>query len=231
MARFRKTGPAAALFLALCLARAAGESVGLNLRLQAIEQPSPPEVFDDAIIFSYRPPAKVFIVGARFSHEHYGVFHTFRKNENGVYVLALPLPGETEVIKYRLMVDGVWIADPANPAAETDPQGVVFSLLPYEATARTPVESPRLLPDGYVEFSVEGTSGELITIAGDFNGFDPFTHRLAETRPGVYSIRIKLLPGRHLYYFVLDGVSFVDSLNPESVLDAERRRLSVVTVK
>ncbi len=230
MARYGKTGPAALLFLALCLAQASGESVGLNLRLQAVEQAGPPEVFDDAIIFSYRPSTKVFIVGARFSHENYEIFHTFRKNENDVYVLALPLPPSAGIIKYRFMVDGVWIADPANPASETDERGVVFSLLTYEKSVRTPVESPRLLPDGYVEFSVEGESGEIITIAGDFNGFDPFTHRLAETRPGVYSIRIRLLPGRHLYYFVLDGVSFVDALNRQVALDADRHRLSVVTV-
>jgi hypothetical protein len=230
MASLRISGPIAAVFLGFCLAFASGESVDLNLHLQGLDEAAPPEVFDDAIVFTYRPPTPVFIVGARFSHENYEVFHTFRKNENDVYVLALPLPETAGVIKYRLMVDGVWIPDPANPASVTDDRGVVFSLFAYRQTAAAPIESPRLLSDGYVEFSVEMPAGEIVTIAGDFNGFDPFTLRLAETRPGVYSIRLKLLPGRHLYYFVVDGVSFVDPNNERMAVDADRRQLSIVNV-
>ncbi len=230
MTSFRIMGPAAVLFLTLSLAQASGESIDLNLHLQAYEEARPPEVFDDVIIFSYQPPSRVFIVGARFSHEKFEIFHPYMKNENGVYVLALPLPPHGGVITYRLMVDSVWMPDPANPASVTNEQGVVFSAFTYQKTAQTPLISPRLLGDGYVEFTVAGQPGELITIAGDFNGYNPFTQRLAETRPGVYGIKLKLLPGRHLYYFVLDGVPFIDPLNEHVVLDVDQKQLSVVTV-
>ncbi|MBN2353850.1 MAG: glycogen-binding domain-containing protein [Spirochaetales bacterium] len=230
MTSFRMTSSAAVLFLTLSLIQVSAESVDLNLHLQAFENARPPEVFNDLVIFSYRPAARVFIVGARFSHEKYEIFHTFRKNENGVYVLSLPLPASGGVVRYRFMVDGVWMADPANPASVTDERGVVFSLFSVQKTDQPTLESPRLLGDGYVEFTVAGQPGELITIAGDFNNYNPFTHRLSETQPGVYSIKIKLLPGRHLYYFVLDGVSFIDPLNERVVIDVDRHQLSVVTV-
>jgi hypothetical protein len=225
-----KTGPAAVFFLAAGLALASAESVDLNLHLQGLEEAAPPEIFDDAIIFTYRSSTPLFIVGARFSHENFQVFHTFNRNENDVYVLALPLPEESGVIKYRLMVDGVWMADPANPESETDQRGTVFSLFSYVKTENGPLESPRLLGGGEVEFSLQMQSGEIVTIAGDFNGYDPFILRLKETRPGIYSVRLKLLPGRHLYYYVVDGVSFVDPRNGSMVLDADWRRLSLVTV-
>jgi hypothetical protein len=227
---FRVKGLLVFAWLTLCLAGVWGESVDLNLHLQGLEEAAPPQVYADAIVLTYQSARPVFIVGARFSHEQYRIFHTFRKNENNLFVLSLPLPETSAVVKYRLMVDGVWLPDPANPAIDRDEQGTVFSLFTYEKTGNTPLESPRLLTEGFVEFSLETQPGLIVTIAGDFNGYDPFTHRLKEIRTGIYSTRLKLLSGRHLYYYIVNGVPSVDPRNERMVLDADHRRLSLVIV-
>jgi hypothetical protein len=226
----RKTIILILLFFTLKLPFAWCESVELYLHLQDIEHARLPEVYGGYLVFSYEAQGHAYIVAARFSHENYTILHNFRKNDNNIFVLAIPAPPESTLIKYRFMVDGVWTHDPANPTSEKDAVGNVLSLLSFEKTDDTPVESPRLLENGFVEFSLRANSGSFVTIAGDFNAYDPFSHRLKETATGLYSVRVKLIPGNHYYYFVVDGLPLVDPRNERMVVDGDRHRLSVVTI-
>jgi hypothetical protein len=207
-----------------------GESVELNLFIQDKEHAGPPEVYGGHILFYYEPPTHVYMVGARFSHENYKTLHVFRKNANNIFVLAIPAPEESMLIKYRLMVDGVWMYDPANSLAEKDQLGTVFSMFPFEKTDVTPIVSPLILANGDTEFVLQEESGASVAIAGDFNAYDPFSLRLEEKSPGLYRIRLTLYPGRHYYYFIVNGVRMTDPRNDESVVDADRNRLSLVTI-
>jgi hypothetical protein len=212
---------------------AAGESIDLNLYLQDIQEAAPPRVFGEYLVFSCATRAPALVVGARFSHENFSRFHTFRKNENNIYVLALAAPPQSQVIKYRIMIDGVWGADPANPRREKDERGIVFSLVAYERIERViPTrESPRLLADGLVEFNLSAESGSVVTVAGDFNAYDPFTLRMEEITPGLFSLRLKLSPGHHYYYFTINGTRLIDPQNDRLAQDADREPYSVVTVR
>jgi hypothetical protein len=229
-----KAGLAALLFLTLFLCGAAGESLDLNLYLHNIVKAGPPAVFGDFIVFSCATRVPARVVGARFSHEDFRFFHAYRKNDSGIYVLALPAPAESRTLKYRIMIDGVWMADPANPLSDTDEQGIVFSLAAFEQTApvTTAVASgPRLTAEGEVEFNLEAESGSIVTVAGDFNNYDPFTQRLSEVSPGLYRLRLRLLPGRHYYCFIVNGVRRVDPQNERVVYDADRQPYSPLVIR
>jgi hypothetical protein len=219
------------LFFTLALSGAGAESIDLYLYLQDVVRAAPPRIFGDYLIFSCTTRVPARIVGARFSHENFRHFHTFRKNENNVYILALPVPDRSQTVKYRIMIDGVWGPDQANPLRKIDERGIAFSLVPYERIADPAGrESPRLLTDGFVEFNLKAESGSVVTVAGDFNAYDPFTLRMREKEPGLFSLRLKLLPGLHYYFFTVDGVRLIDPQNDRPAHDADRKQYSLLVV-
>ncbi|RPJ09063.1 MAG: hypothetical protein EHM28_02605 [Spirochaetaceae bacterium] len=219
------------LFLAI-LSPLAAESFDSYLHLQGKEQAGPPEIFAGQLILTYQADRKLFFVGARFSHEDFAVLHSFAKNANNVYILMLPLPEGTSSIKYRLLVDGVWTHDPNNPAQERDQIGTILSVVNFARanTISAMVDSPRLLPGNMVEFTIQAAPGSLVYIAGDFNAWDPFSLRLEETTTGVFSIKLKLISGRHYYYFLVDSVRMIDPRNVSVMVDNDGMYVSSVTV-
>ena len=219
------------IMCSLCLGGLYAESAELYVFIQNLEHARPPLVQSGAIVFSYETKRTTYIVAARFSHENYERLHVFGKNDHGVFYLALPLPANTLIVKYRLMVDGIWMSDPSNPRRETDSRGMPLSVFHYEKTFDLPLESPILIGDNRVEFNVQIPPGSFVTIAGDFNAYDPFSHRLSEISPGHYQTRLKLFPGTHYYYFVVDGVPVIDPRNLRTMVSASGQQLSVVEVK
>jgi hypothetical protein len=207
---------------------APGETVDLYLHVQNVEHARAPETFVDKIIFWYESPAHVYVVAARFSHEEYAVLHVFQKNEHGVFFLVLDQPAVDGPIKYRVMVDGVWTGDPANPRFETDRLGVVFSV--FDSKRAFPDDASPIVQEGGALFRIAAAPGSVVTLAGDFNGFDPWSHRCDETAPGVFSVPVRLYPGRHYYYFIVDGVRVIDPRNEAIALDSGHHRLSVVDI-
>lgn len=217
-------------FLFLKMYALEADSFEQNLYLQRLTSAQPPVVINNVIIFSYEAPRGTRLVAARFSHENYSVLHPFKRNEHGIFVLALPLPPTPLLIKYRLMVDGVWTYDPVNPWQEIDSRGIVFSLFDCPGQESQTWPSPVLLKDGWVEFTYAYQPGSRVTLSGDFNAYDPFSLPLAEIKPGIYQIRIKLFPGQHYYYFVVDGIPLPDPVNPTIAETGRGQRLSVVSV-
>jgi len=201
-----------------------------NLYLQRLQSAQPPVIVNNVIIFSYEALPGTRLVAARFSHENFSMLHPFKRNENGIFVLALPIPPTPQVIKYRLMVDGIWTYDPQNPWQEPDSRGVVFSLFDCPGQEPQTWPSPVISKDGWVEFTYVYQTGRRVTLAGDFNAYDPFSLPLTEIRPGIYQIRIKLIPGSHYYYFIVDGIPLPDPVNPTLAETARGQRLSVVNV-
>ncbi|HOX31745.1 MAG TPA: glycogen-binding domain-containing protein, partial [Spirochaetales bacterium] len=84
-------------------------------------------------------------------------------------------------------------------------------------------------PDGRTaRFLFRGEPGELVTVCGDFDNWDPFIHELAETSPGTYELALPLPPGIHHYAFVYRGEYLPDPLNPEKALSGDGRLVSVL---
>jgi hypothetical protein len=204
----------------------------LDLALNGLKQAQPPHLVGDVLILSYEPArtTEARFVGARFETENYAIVHAFSKNQYGIYVLDYEVPENTRVIRYRVVVDGLWRSDPSNLEAETDVQGNLISLFTIDKEPARPTINPRRETDGSVTFVFRGQPGRRVAIQGDFNNWDPFMNQLVETEPGVYRINLRLLPGGHWYRFFADGHRLLDKYNSDTAEDPDGQPVSYFEV-
>lgn len=66
-----------------------------------------------------------------------------------------------------------------------------------------------------VVLSIDVGPGKNVSVAGNFNDWDPTAKQLIDKdNTGVYSCTLLLKPGTYEYKFVIDGVWCVDTGNP-----------------
>ena len=198
----------------------------MEVRIKGIEKAGPPRYLERQVLLSYQSDRPVRLVGARFAYEQYRVFHVYFRNENNVFLLLLDVPEEVAQLRYRIVVDGLWMSDPFNPETESDSLGRSFSI--FDLRDRPPPEevSPQIHPEGTVTFFFHTLSDRAVSVAGDFNNWDPFWNRLKETEPGSYSVTVRMPAGRHYYYYLVNGQRVLDPLNQATARDYEGYRVS-----
>lgn len=126
------------------------------------------------------------------------------KRSDGIWVASIRLkPG---VYTYKYIVDGVWKEDPGNTRTRESgfgPDSVID--VPEPSLDRFKVPVP---------FSVEAAKAKRVTLAGEFNGWDPGGIALRKTDDGLWGVTIDLKPGKYEYKFLADGDW--ESLNKEN---------------
>jgi hypothetical protein len=209
--------------------------------------PGFPEVFEDGVIFttssSYRR------VGIAFAHEGFAKVYWFRKliipkdnltleeerKKQGLYVDSgilfhvYTVPDQIQELEYRLIIDGVWTSDPGNPVYRLDPSGLTYSVVSIPALQKSP--STFDAPPGSLSFTYNGPPGESITVAGTFNGWDPFMYTLQEKKTGYYSLTLPLPPGTYQYVFFHRGQRILDPHNPNRVYTKDGKTASVAVIQ
>jgi len=99
-------------------------------------------------------------------------------------------PGNYE---YKFIVDGKWIADPANPLKGNDGNSFV------------------IIHPNYT-FKIKAPNAKKVNLAGDFNGWNP--NSLPMRKEGEYwSFSVYLTNGKHRYKFIVDGEWIKDPEN------------------
>lgn len=205
-------------------------SIGLHLHITGLKEARPPEVVEGHLVLSARGPYR--FVGAAFSHEDWRTVHGYEKNLNGVFVLVVPLPyGEGMTTRYRLVVDGLWMADPVNPQRIRDPAtGAALSYMQLPGRSRTVLGTWDPAGEGSATFHFNGDPGQRVTVAGSFNAWDPFIHELSEVAPGVYELTLQLPPGEYHYVFVYRGHRVPDPLNRQLLYSTDGRPVSGLNI-
>ncbi|TFG83765.1 MAG: hypothetical protein E4H20_04790 [Spirochaetales bacterium] len=205
-------------------------SLALHLHLSGMKEASPPRIVDDYLVLSASGPYR--FVGAAFSHEDWRSIHSFERNRYGVFVLAVPVPyGSALTIGYRLVLDGVWAADPVNPRRVRDEQtGASLSLAEFPERPRTVLGVWDPAGNGGATFFFQGESGQRVSVAGTFNAWDPFIHEMLETTPGYYKLSLDLPPGDYYYVFIYRGERVPDPLNRRLLYGSDGRAVSAITV-
>jgi hypothetical protein len=188
--------------------------VRLHLEITGMEQPKPPFVLNRNLILSYKADHPVRFVGAAFAHEDYKTLHTFEKNDFDVYILAYPLSSERKQVKYRMVVDGLWMIDPHNSNVIVDGRNISISVFDVPELPKKPITGPEVAPPGHVTFYFRGRENATAYLTGSFNNWDPFMYEMREVRAGLYTLTIKLNPGTHYYYFLINGQKLLDPFNP-----------------
>ena len=218
-------------------------------RLLTIPGPSAPVIHENSVIFTASSDFRR--VGVAFAHEDFSNVHWFRPLlvpqdplnapippgrkhpdpfiDSGILFHVFQVPEHINELEYRLVMNGLWTVDPANNLSRRDPvSGLSLSVLSIPPRHLNP-NPLRGLPAG-LNFSFNGPSGEIVTVAGNFNGWDPFMYELREFPTGVYSITIPLPPGVYQYVFFHGGRRYVDPYNPRRIYARDGSAASEIVV-
>jgi hypothetical protein len=148
-----------------------------------------------------------------------------------MFTVYTPPPGVT-VLEYRLIADGLWIADPFNGESRLDTSsGATNSLVyldpgPAETGGAHAPEN-----DGRVRFRYNAEPGYAVYLTGSFNNWDPFMYEMREETPGAYTLALGLPPGTYQYVFFDRGAFHPDLSNPERIYLLDGRVASVLNVE
>ena len=238
----------AALFAALaaCSSAAAQEepldSVRYASLVSGVSAPQAPVARGRQVVFTASGGARH--VGIAFAHEDYSVVHSFTrlvprdgggaatlerpKNEATTLFYIMDVPPETSEIRYRIVRDGLWMPDPLNPASVYDFEAggrvSVVKTEPYTIYRTAVVE------DGLVRFIYQGESGDVVRLAGSFNGWDPFMYEMREFEKGKYELYLPLPKGTWHYVFFIGAEQIRDESISMKVYTRDGRIASVITV-
>ncbi|GAB1455700.1 MAG: glycogen-binding domain-containing protein [Spirochaetia bacterium] len=205
-------------------------SVNLHLYLSGLKVAQAPAIVENYLVLSASGPYRY--VGAAFSHESWRSVHSFEVNRYGIFVLAVPIPyGDESLIRYRLVLDGLWAADPFNPRVDRDrATGASMSIASIPSRPRTVLGVWDPAGDGVATFYFEGEPGQRVTVAGSFNAWDPFIHDLVEVSRGRYELQLRLDPGEYYYVFMYRGERIADPLNSRLLYGRDGRPVSALTM-
>jgi hypothetical protein len=226
------------------------DSYDLNDYLLLLAGPGKPEIIDDGVLFT--APSSYRSVGIAFAHEGFAQIYWFRKlltlgeqapppldskttpppqyADSGILFFTYTPPRDIRTLEYRIIVNGLWTTDPLNPLTREDPRsGIRRSVVMLPEPSRPPgvLEGP----GGSLSFYFTASPGELVTVAGDFNGWDPFLHKLAETAPGRYSLILPLPAGTYHYVFCHRDMRLPDPNNGTTVYDKFGNPVSEVILR
>jgi len=218
-------------------------------RLLTIREPGAPVIYENFVIFT--AASNLRNVAVAFAHENFTPVYWFKRlvvsqdwsepvilpgekvpspyKDSGLQFYVYQVPDNLRELEYRLIVNGLWTIDPANPKSRRDPvSGLTMSVL--SIPARPPNYNPlNGLPQG-LNFTFKGPPGETVTVAGNFNGWDPFMYELKEGPAGFYTITIPLPPGVYQYVFFHKGQRFVDPHNPRRIYSRDGSAASEIVI-
>jgi len=225
------------------------ESYELIERLLSIHSPGTPLIYKDFVIFTADTSLRK--VGIAFAHENFANTYWFKQllvpqdpfnapippgkkvpdpyKDSGIQFHVLEVPEDLKEIGYRLVINGLWTTDPYNPLTRRDlVSGLILSVvrMPPRPIKLDPLKG---LPEG-LTFTFNGPPGETVTVAGSFNGWDPFMYELKENPAGIYTLTLPLPPGTYQYVFFCQGKRFVDLNNPRRSYSREGKASSEITV-
>ncbi|MEI6385457.1 MAG: hypothetical protein WCQ50_02400 [Spirochaetota bacterium] len=208
------------------------DSLPLHIHLKNLDHAEQASVQDGYLILTLGGVHR--FVGASFAHENFVRIHPFERNDKGIFILAWKIPTNSlSPLAYRLVIDGAWVADPGNPRRATiEGAGLTVSLVDVPRLSdERPGVYELLSKDGKTaRFLYKGGPGETVSVAGSFNNWDPFVHRMEETGPGRYELQLELPPGIQLYNFVVRGQMITDPLNSEKATNRYEQSVSILRV-
>jgi len=218
-------------------------------QLLTLPGPGAPIVQGNFVIFTANSDLRR--VGIAFAHDDFRNVYWFRQlavsqdplnapippgqkapdpyKDSGIQFYVHEVPPHIRELEYRIVINGLWTVDPSNEITRRDPvSGLSLSVLylPPRQTRPNPLST---MPEG-LTFIYRAAPGEIITIGGNFNSWDPFMYEMREGPAGVYTIMIPLPPGNYQYVFFHRGQRYVDPNNPNRIYARDGSAASVIDV-
>jgi len=122
------------------------------------------------------------------------------------------------------MADGIWTHDPENRYKRDDGLGGYLSEFYLEKTDIERQISVRIIEEAgigplkehLVEFAIYLPSVSNLSIAGNFNNWNPEHDILEKDKDGVFRLKMRLKPGEYIYRYIADGNWILDKYNPDT---------------
>jgi 1,4-alpha-glucan branching enzyme len=213
---------------------------GFSVDLFSITEAEPPRFTDEGLLFTYKPdewspePRYVMVSG---DFDNWRQPYLMSRNENGVFLFLFNETGDQGVLleegryRYRLLIDGIWVADPGNRKVTFDKNGVALSYFDVERPVYSDDlldKNPWQIDDNTYVFYYPQPVERYVRLVGDFNNFDPYSLPLNLNDAGIWEIRVNIPPGRHIYRFYVDGTFQTDPLNDNIEVDRFDNRYNVI---
>ncbi len=184
-----------------------------------------PLILSNSILFFYKGSAKSVQIAGDFNNWQNNL--QMEESRSNIWVLSLKNRIPAGKYKYRFKVDGFWIADPLNPDHEFDMGRQKLSILNLTNEFIPNKKFPFWISNNTYIFQYQNTNANIITIAGDFNNWNPFSHQLIHKGAGIFEIELELDPKEiYLYSFVKDGIWIYDPNNSKQYRNAQNRPVS-----
>jgi hypothetical protein len=222
--------------------------------LLTLTRPTAPVVIDGQVIFTL--PSTYRRAGVAFAHENWTEIHRFRKlelpiddvapfvedskvprqfyHDSGIMFTVYTPPTGVAFLEYRLIADGLWMADPLNGESRLDTSSgvknsrVYLNPVPDSGLVKGAKEAEN---NGRVRFRYNADPGSAVYLTGSFNNWDPFMYEMREEMPGSYTLALGLPPGTYQYVFFDQGAFHPDLSNPERIYLLDGRIASVLNVE
>lgn len=145
-----------------------------------------------------------------------------KKGNYGVWYYFLPEYSGSESVRYKFNVDNVWIADPANSLQSDDGAGSFVSLARIASSPDGRTVTYRIVNEKgkrFVEFRIYSPNASYVSVAGDFNSWNPENDMLRQGRDSIWRVKVQLPKGKYRYKYIIDGKWIPDTYNPQTASD------------
>lgn len=184
-----------------------------------------PLVLENTVLFFYIGAAKdVFLAG---DFNNWKLNLKLKEHRNNLWVFSWTNRTQAGSYKYRFVVDGFWIPDPTNPNFVYDAGREKLSLLTLTNEFIPDKKYPLWISNDVYRFQHVATNAKVVSLAGDFNNWNPYSHQMKYQGGGLFSIDIILDPKKlYLYSFVEDGMWVFDANNKKQYRNQQNRAVS-----
>ena len=182
----------------------------------------------DGLLFTYknRKAGKVSIAG-NFSAWK---LKKMERGKDGVWFFFLSDSDFTGRIEYKFNVDGLWTDDPYNISREDDRCGSYLSTAELEAAPDNKLVTYKMLKNNTVLFRIYKPDAHIISLVGDFNGWNPENDLMRKDSDGIWRLEKRLAAGTYRYKYVIDGEWLPDTFNRDSASDSTGDICSVIKI-
>jgi 1,4-alpha-glucan branching enzyme len=156
------------------------------------------------------------------------------KGRFGVWYYFLPEYEKKDIVRYKFFVDGIWVEDPMNYDNSDDGNGALVSSTRSAATGENRFVSYRIIKENgkrFVEFRTYNNKAAFISVAGDFNRWNPENDIMTRDERSIWRIRKHLPKGKYRYTFIVDGEWSSDKFNPHNAADPTGKLCSMITIE
>jgi len=153
------------------------------------------------------------------------------RNKNGVWFFYLDEFRDHSKIKYKFVVNEIWLTDPENPNREDDGAGSYVSLADPSFTDEGKTVTYRIINKNRVEFRIYKPDARFISVVGDFNFWNTENDLLEKGNDGIWRLQKRIPPGKYRYKFIIDGRWLPDTYNKNSASDQNGEICSILEVK